>query len=194
MAETSAIRLLQDLGINISNTVLEAIKKESGADQLSATDLLLETGMGDYDYDTGVWTPRSDKVYAFDAEVFDIEHMYTLFLNGVQTIIPDIKITDISEDLSGMTEELTDSEDGMSPPTDGMRSVRFICNGHEYSFELASCGDWFNNEMFGFMDRVLEAENCPHKLYEFPAACQCVILYYGDEAVASQLSAVIEPF
>ena len=162
-AVSPAIEKLRQLGFDLSDTVLEAIGEELHVDPntLSLTDLLLGLGLGDYDYDTGDWTPRSTRVYAFDAEVFDIEHMYTLFLKGVQTIVPDIEITNIREDLSGMTEEMTDSDDPMIPSTDGKRSVSFTCNGHEYSIELDSYGDWFNEKMFSFMDQVLEKALLP---------------------------------
>ena len=191
-----AIEKLRQLGFDLSDSVLEAIGEELHVDPntLSLTDLLLGLGLGDYDYDTGDWTPRSTRVYAFDAEVFDIEHMYTLFLQGIQTIVPDIEITNIREDLSGMTEEMTVSDDPMIPSTDGKRSVSFTCNGHEYSIELDSYGDWFNEEMFSFMEQVLEKENCPLKLYWFSAHMQFCIVVYGTEELAAELQPLVEPY
>ena len=179
---------------DIPDELKQMLQKKFGGEKQTVTDILLHLGMGDYDYDTGEWTPRSGRVYAFDAEVFDVGHMYTLFLQGVQSIVPDIRITDIREDLSGMTDGASGSGDGMHPPADGKRSVSFACNGHEYSVELDSYGDWFNEEMFSFMDRVLEKENCPLKLYEFSAHAQFVIVVYTGEAVARQLQELIEPY
>ena len=193
-AVSPAIEKLRQLGFDLSDSVLEAIGEELHVDPntLSLTDLLLDLGLGDYDYDTGDWTPRSTRVYAFDAEVFDIDHMYTLFLKGVQTIVPDIEITNIREDLSGMTEEMTVSDDHMM--LDGTRSVSFTCNGHEYSIELESYGDWFNEKMFSFMDQVLEKENCPLKLYELQAQMQFVIVVYCSEELCGQLKTLIQPY
>ena len=190
------IEKLRRLGFDLSDSALEAIGEELHADPntLSLTDLLLGLGMGDYDYGTGKWTARSSSVYAFDAEVFDIDNMYTLFLQGVQAIVPDISITDIREDLSGMTEEMVWPEDLSHSPTDGTRSVSFVCNGHDYSIELESRGDWFNEQMFDFMDRVLEKENCPLKLYEFPAQMQFIIVVYGTEALAAELRSLVKPY
>ena len=191
-----AIAKLRQLGFDLSDSVLESIEDELCADPdtLTITDLLLGLGLGDYDYDTGEWTPRSRCVYAFDAEVFDVERMYTLFLQGIQSIVPELQITDIHEDLSGMTDELIGAGNSMSPPTDGKRSVSFVCNGHAYSTELVSYGDWFNEEMFSFMEQVLEKENCPLKLYWFSAQMQFCIVVYGTEELAAELQPLVEPY
>ena len=192
----SAVEQLRQLGFDLTDAVLASISRELNCDvnTLSVTDLLLGLGLGDYDYDTDQWSPRSSQVYAFDAEIFNVEKMYTLFLQGVQTIVPDIIITDICEDLSGMTDEMTFDQDSASPPCDGKRSVSFFCNGHAYSIELDSYGDWFNNAMFDFMDHVLEKENCPFKLYEFPARMRFVIVIYCSETQQEKIAPLIDEF
>ena len=192
----SAVEQLRQLGFDLSDTVLASISRELNCDvnTLSVTDLLLGLGLGDYDYDTDQWSPRSSQVYAFDAEIFNVEKMYTLFLQGVQTIVHDIKITDISEDLTGMTDEMTFDQDSASPPCDGKRSVSFVCNGHTYSIELNSYGDWFNTDMFDFMDQVLEKENCPFQLYEFSAQMQFVIMLYCSENQQEKIAPLIDEF
>ncbi len=126
---------------------------------------LFRKALGDYNWDTLEWTPLTDKMYAFDAEVYDIENMYTLCLQGIQSIVKDIEITDVREDLSGVTDEMTQADDPFSPMTDGIRSVSFKCNGHEYSVTMTSYGDWINAEFFVFMNQVLEKENCPKRLW-----------------------------
>ena len=192
----SAVEQLRQLGFDLTDTVLASLSRELNCDvnTLSVTDLLLGLGLGDYDYDTDQWSPRSSQVYAFDAEIFNVEKMYTLFLQGVQTIVPDIKITDICEDLSGMTDEMTFAQDPATPPCDGKRSVSFVCNGHAYNIELNSYGDWFNADMFDFMDHVLEKENCPFKLYEFPAQMQFVIMIYCSETQQEKIAPLIDEF
>lgn len=67
--------------------------------------LLSRLGEGEYDYDTGIWTPTSSQVYAFDAEVYDIEHMYALFLQGVSSIVPGFECTDVTEHITVWSEE-----------------------------------------------------------------------------------------
>ncbi len=145
---------------------------------------LFDQALGDYDYDKKEWRPLTDRAYAFDVEVFDIEHMYELFLKGIQSIVPDITITDIKEDLSGITEEATHR----TPPYDGTRTVSFKCNGHDYSVTLDSFGDWFNTEMLDRMDAVLNKENCEKQLwvlyFEYD---QYIVLVYGSEEDAKKL-------
>jgi len=70
-------------------------------------------------------------------------------------IVPDVVITDVQEDLSGMTVEMDFSKDRS---TDGTRSFSFRCNGTPYSLELDSHGDWFNGEALDFMEDVLRKE------------------------------------
>ena len=126
---------------------------------------LFEKALGDYDWDTGEWKPLTDIMYAFDAEVYDVERMYTLCLQGIQSIAPDLVISDINEDLTGMTDEMEEPANPYEPPTDGVRSVSFKCNGHEYSITMASYGDWFNAEFIPFMNQVLEKENKTKRLW-----------------------------
>jgi len=152
--------------------------------------LLAELGMGEYDFESGEWTPSSNQVYAFDAEVFDVAQMYTLFLKGIQSIVPDIEITDVKEDLSGMTEEMTSSEES-GEMTDGTRSVSFLCNGHSYATELISYGDWINPDMIEFMNDVLAKENCPKRLHLLPVMDQIAVLVYCTEEQAAALDALI---
>ena len=53
--------------------------------------------MGEYEFNSYTWTPTSSDVYAFDAEVFDIENMYALFLQGVKAIVPGFDCRDVTE-------------------------------------------------------------------------------------------------
>ncbi len=186
--ETTAEKL-RELGFDVKED--PSLKGAFGGNSgIEAYMLLAELGMGDYDDESGEWTPTSDRVYAFDAEVFDIEHMYTLFLKGIQSIVPDIEITDVKEDLSGMTEEMTSSEES-GEMTDGTRSVSFLCNGHPYAIELTSYGDWINPEIIDFMEDVLEKENCPKRLHLLPAMDQIAILVYCTEEQSAALDALI---
>ena len=147
---------------------------------------LFEKAMGDYQWNTGEWKPLTDRMYAFDAEVFDIGNMYKLFLQGVQSIAADIEITDVREDLSGMTEELKEPANPYEPPTDGVRSVSFKCNGHEYSTTIASYGDWFNVEFISFMNQVLEKENKTKRLWILSDGLDQMIAIVYDSAENAQ--------
>ena len=156
---------------------------------------LLDLGLGITDEKTGAWTPASDRVYAFDAEFYDIENMYSLFLQGVQSIVPDAVFADVEEDISGMTWELSWSSDPAELPTDGTRRVSFICNGHPYSIELTSYGDWFNGEMLDFVNDVLRAEGCRKQLHILsPQYDQMVLLIYDNALSARLISGALDPY
>ena len=116
--------------------------------------LVLYEGIGAYDYDTLTWTPTSDWVYAFDAEFFNIEGMYTEFLQGVQSILPEAQFANVREDLSGMDEQL-----------EGTRKVFFEFNGHSYVVTLKSEGDWLNGDIIDFVNQVLKTEGFDKRLH-----------------------------
>ena len=142
-----------------------------------AYQLLLCEGVGEYDYDAMIFTPTSDRVYAFDAEFFNIEGMYTEFLQGVQAIVPEANITAVREDLSGMNEYL-----------EGERKVFFECNGHAYVKTLKSEGDWLNGEIIDFVNQVLEVEGFDKQLHTVSNGWdQMVLLICGTEAEAAEL-------
>lgn len=148
---------------------------------VTAGEMFVFAAHGSYDYDTDTWTPWLHHAYAFDAEIFNISQMYTLFLQGVGTIAPDASFTDITEDLSGMT---IDMDFTKAIPTDGTRSVSFLCNGQPYQFTLESRGDWFNENMIVFVNQVLAQEGCSGQLYPMAVDGQSILLVYGSEAQA----------
>lgn len=146
-----------------------------------AYQLLLCQGIGAYDYDAMVFTPTSDRIYVFDAEFFNIEGMYTEFLQGVQAILPQAQITAVREDLSGMNEFL-----------EGSRKVYFDFNDHSYVVTLKSDGDWFNVEMIDFLNRVLKTEGMPDRLHIVSDGWdQMVFLICGTEADAAALRSLL---
>lgn len=156
--------------------------------------LLINMGMGSYDEETGAWTPASTQVYAFDAEVYDVSSMYTTFLRGINAIVPGAPFTEIAEDLSGMTEEMTWSDNPMEGGTDGQRSVSFCCKGKAYSLTLVSRGDWFNEKMIEETNRILAEQGFLGQLHIVSGEMeQMVILYYGTEEAAERIRGVIGP-
>ena len=139
--------------------------------------LLSRLGAGTYDFDTGDRTSTSTDVYSFDAEVFDIDHMYTLFLQGVSSIVPAFICTDVTEVIDGWDE--------------GTTTVRFTLNQHTYERQLSFYGDWFNTEAIDWVNEVLTAEGFDGQLCGFSDGGQGLILFYGDEARIKQLREVI---
>ena len=194
------VRMLRSFGFEVDDDTLASIERELNTTiaDMDFTTLLLLIGMGNYDYSTGEWAPYSHQVYAYDEEVFDIAHMYTLFLRGIDSIVPDIEITDITEDLSGMTEEMIYPRSFLqsifSRPTDGKRSVSFVCNGNEYGIELLSYGDWINEKITDYMDMVLAEENCTKELWLIRAYVQYVIVVYCDRETAVELAKYVKMY
>lgn len=186
MLQTAKDRL-RAIGINISDeTTVPAL---GGDVESIVRELLIDEGMGKFDYSTRAWTPTSDTVYAFDGEVAQTDIMYTLFLEGVKAIVPGIAITDVVEDTSGMTEEMSGLDDLSSPPTDGTRSISFKCGGNPYSFTLDSYGDWFNPRIIGLMNEVLEKEGFSGQLHIVGEPMdQIMILTYGTQKWADSIT------
>lgn len=146
-----------------------------------AYQLLLCEGIGVYDYDTLTWTATSDRIYVFDAEFFNIEGMYTEFLQGVQSIMPDAQITAVREDLSGLDEYL-----------EGKRKVFFEFDGHSYVVTLNSDGDWLNAEIIDFLNQVLKTEGYTKQLHCVSDAWdQMVFLIYGAREDAAALRTLL---
>lgn len=146
--------------------------------------MLMYLGMGDYDWETFERTPVSDQIYAQDAEVYNVDQMYTEFLEGVDYIIPDAEFLEIVEDLSGLTEE--------SDFFEGKRSVSFKCNGNLYQKELDSYGDWLNMDIISFVNEVLEKEGCMSQLRVVSDEYdQMIMMIYGPRARAEMVSQLI---
>ncbi|MBR2717739.1 MAG: hypothetical protein IKB78_00375 [Clostridia bacterium] len=185
---------LEDLGFEIDDKVYQDVQQmfleanryleEAGSSAMPsiseedyAYTLLMFIGMGDYDYDTCTWTPTSDRIYVFDAEFFNIQGMYTEFLQGVQSIATDAVFTDVSEDLSGMDEQF-----------DGTRKVSFSCNGVPYTCELTSSGDWIDPQIIRYVNQALEEQNCSGQLHLISDYYdQIVFLIYGSEETAREM-------
>ena len=153
--------------------------------------LLGRLGSGDYNYDTGIWTATSSDVYAFDAEVFDISHMYALFLQGVSSIVPGFECTDVTEVIDEWSEAEIAAKGLLAGGAEGITTVRFTLNAHIYERQLAFYGDWFDTAAIDWINEVLTAEGYDGQLCAFSDGGQGLILFYGDEARIEQLHKVI---
>ena len=141
--------------------------------------LLSSWGYGDYDDDWN-WIPTSDKVYAFDTEVFDMGCMYTDFLNGVIAISGgEFEITDIVEN----TDDVNYEEDS------GTQVLSFRYNGTPYTFEAIYFGDWLDCEVIEFMNQVFETEGNPKRLLATDDGGQGCILFYNTPEWGDELEA-----
>lgn len=158
-----------------------------------ATNLLMSVGLGEYDDDMETWTPGSSEVYAFDAEVFDIDNMYRQFFRGLSAIIPGFEPTDIHESVDECAEG--DFEEDGAPAAEGKTTVSFVLNGERYEWELDFYGDWFNEKAIALTNDVLAQQGFKGRIYTFADGMQGVMLFYGDEAYGKRLREIIpQPF
>jgi len=179
MSPQEAVKALREAGLNVDESFADTMPDRP----CTVMDVLVALGM--HEPDGAEPAPATRMVYALEAECFDIDHMYTDFLTGIGSIVPEVEITEIREDLSGMTEDMDFSQ---MPPTDGKRSFSFLCNGTPYTCELDSRGDWFNEAAIDFMEQVLRKENCSKQLcvvgtYEL----QGYLIFYADEETISNV-------
>lgn len=120
---------------------------------------------------SGDHAPFANKIYAFDSEVADIDGMFTVFLNEIQPLVgDDVTITDISEEVG---------------PTD-THTIRFRCNGKVYQHECAPDHDWFDPDMFSFVNYVLDQQGSGKYLLVTGDLGQNYILFYNTEEWAQR--------
>ena len=139
------LKVLEGFGIHCtSERLLEGVEeqREFAESEDGVYVCLLET--------IGFAEPFSDKVYAFDSEVSDIELMYTEFLSRIQLLM---------QNEAGFNEvqETFDEEEGR-------HGVTFVYNGHTYSFEADDEGDWMDFHIIDFINDVFEKENNEKRL------------------------------
>ena len=159
--------------------------------------LLAYLGMGDYDPNTWEWKPSSSDVYSFDAEVADIEHMYSQFFQGISAIIPGFEVTDVRETIEefeqvfSLEEKIAQGQETGILPADGTTTVTFTLNGHPYEKVLGFYGDWFDGNAIDWINEVLAQEGFPGRIRYFSDGGQGYILLYGDDAFARSLEAIL---
>lgn len=136
------------------------------------TMLLAAVGVGHFDARTHEWTPTSDIVYSFDMEAFDIDRMYTLFLQGIQSISgEEFTIEQIREE-SGGAEYPTGRE---------TKRVRFLFDGRECMYRAQVNHDWFDVGILDYMNEVLADTGNPKRLYFMSDGYQECIIFYCTE-------------
>ena len=192
---------LRGLGIQIPDETLtqtiawvQEFEKRGWGSPVSAAEfaryLVMNVGEGVYDYKTYAWTPTSSDVYAFDAEVFDIENMYRLFLQGVQAIVPGFSCDGIQETLKeGWSIKNLLMGGGLR--AEGVKTVSFQLNGKTYQKDLNYYHDWFDETAVRWINDVLAAEGFPGRLYMFDDGYQEIILIYGDRQRADALAGLL---
>lgn len=106
-------------------------------------------------------------------------------------IIPDATFTNVVEDLSGVTEEMSENARGIW--SDGRRKVSFCCNGKAYEKELESYGEWINMEILDCVNQALKENGCAGKLHVVAngSVDQMLVLLYGSREYANSVRRAI---
>ena len=209
MTHAETVAALRGLGIEIPEEIVEETEAFMASQQAEwaklgldvpeaadafTTNLLMSVGIGEYDYDTGAWTPGSSDVYAFDAEVFDIDNMYSLYFQGLSAIIPGFEPTDVHESVEECAEGDFE-EGGGAPAAEGKTTVSFVLNGERYEWEIGFYGDWFNEKAIELTNDVLAQQGFEGRIHTFDDGMQGVMLFYGDAAYGEKLREIIpQPF
>lgn len=125
-------------------------------DGLDFAQLLTFVGEGNFDFDSGIWTPSSSQVFLFDGEAFDIAHMYCNFIKGLQAISEgELAFSDVEQDDSRVNlEELG-----------GIMEVRYCLNGVECRFDAQFMGDWLDVNIQDAVNRELEKQGIGKRFY-----------------------------
>lgn len=170
---------LAELDIHISNRTLDTILLwESDCESLfpsyygasKVLDLMSFEGMGEYDYETGAWTPSESGLYWFDLEVMYVDSIYTDFLTGVDAMDEALTFTNVTEDYSH-----ADLEAGI-----GKVTLSFDYQGQTRTLSAQYNYDWFDTDILYHLGRILEADEDPKELW-MTTDGQGVLLYYGTE-------------
>ena len=195
--DLDAAERLRKIGFEISDEWLVSYAEETAAyreqpasygydffpfEQDTAAYYMLQSlGLGQWNDEEEDYTPVSDQIYAFDAEVWDIERMYTVFLSRAAEIVPGLTIGDIREDLSGLNDNL-----------EGRRAVSFTMDDVEFGLTLQSMRDWLNTEIVDYVNECLSRLDYDGQLYVVSDDVdQIVMLVYGSKAWADTVRAAI---
>ncbi len=156
------LRVLQKFGFTLSEQTVLAMRelweeweKEGSWGREYSLPLYLD-GCGDYNYENYTWTPSSSQIYAYDCEFFDVEGMYRIYLQGLQSISEgELTFTDITTDYSKANFE----------NRGGTVDVRFKLNGKECRFEAEFMGDWLDAHIRNEVNRCLEELSVEKRFY-----------------------------
>lgn len=167
------IRVLEEFGITISDeTIAKMGPSAKDGPGCEYWETLMMEGWGTYDYDTRTWTPTSNQVYSFDAEFYDVEGMYQIYLQGLQSISQgELTFSNITTDYSK-----ADYSNRV-----GSVDVRFMLNGKECRFEASFMGDWLDLRIRDAVNQCLEELGIEKRFYATDGSQGETILFCTEE-------------
>lgn len=134
--------------------------------------VLLSLGWGKFDFDQHLWTPTSRQVFAFDAEVYDIEHMYLNYMKGIQAISQgELTITDVNQDNSNVNWE----------EPSGTVMVTFCLNGIACRYNADFQGDWLDVQIRQALNGYLEQLGIEKRFYATDGSQGEIIFFCTEE-------------
>ena len=146
-----------------------------------SADLLVWVGMGDYDDNTGVWTPSANGVFAPDYEPYTQETMYTDFLRGIDAMNPgELEITAITEDTSQLD----------AKQWRGIITLSFTLDGHSHELRLNSPGPWLDETAMMQIAEVVNALDEKKQLYFADDESSGLLIFYRDAAWAEDFTRI----
>ena len=135
-------------------------------------DLLCWVGMGTYDEETWEWTPSRNGVYWFDAEVMNLDTMYTDFLRGISALDPEsLDFSDIREDISKVNWE----------QGSGIQTVSFQWNVKQYTLRGKVNYDWFDIGVADDLAKLIQKAETGKQLYFAYDGGQGYLVFYADQ-------------
>lgn len=157
--------VLQGFGLEVPDSV----EFDSEMDFRS---VLLSLGWGEFNYDQKLWTPTSRQVFAFDAEVYDIDHMYLNYMKGIQAISQgELTITDVKQDNSGVN---------WDEPS-GTVVVTFRLNGMECRYDADFQGDWLDVRIRQALNGYLKQLGIEKRFYATDGAQGEIVFFCTEE-------------
>lgn len=172
--------ILRALDIDIDDKALEGAERNwnsmpkeclENMDKVALT--LSYIGKGSYNYDSGILTPSSDKIFNFDPELYDPDSMFEFFVAGIMSINGgDFEISNIRKE----TVSDDDIESGIYK-----RNIKFKFNGSQYSYEASVYYDWFDFGIIDCINDILEKERLQKRIYSVCGADMSEIFYRTPE-------------
>ena len=184
MPARQMVEELAKLDIPISDRTLDVILlRESNDTKLfprypgdsKIFDLMVFEGMGQYDEDTGVWTPSTSGLYWFSLAFEDTYSCYTDFLTGVDAMDEGLTFSGISED-------------NIWAKLDGERTVTlaFDYRGQSHSITAEDNGEYFDGFVLFELGKILNQDDDPSNLW-YTVDNQGVLMYYGTAEETAEL-------
>lgn len=111
----------------------------------------------------------SDKIYSFDTEITVISTMYSDFLERIEKLAKgDIEFRNKTEIFNGEAEK-------------EIHTIQFQCKEKEYIYRAKSDGDWFDTEIFAFLNQVIAEQKTGKYLFICGDGYQNCIVFYETE-------------